>query len=146
MPRDAVILKSHLVQEAGMHDSIYLEKYEAPVAADGSTDDIHKDYDLWAARRGMALLKANYPGHFWCVESDVRKHLFKISIPILMGIGDWYVINLRTHELTPGTVLAAGGELLERYRLPAKFELGSFLEARAKHSPLANIGKVKIPE
>ena len=118
----------------GLPDQTIIEQYLAP---NDVAFDIHKDYDMWCARRGMALLKTYYPGHFWQVESDVKRHLFKISIPILMGVCNWYVINLRTHELTPENVREAGGNILERYKLKrGRFELGAFLEAREKHSKL----------
>lgn len=147
MPHDPVTVRSHVLQEHGMHDMIVTEKYEAPASDDGGVAfDVHKDFDLWRARRVMALLKTHYYGHLWCVESDVKQGLVKISIPILMGIGWWYIINLSRTELTPKTVLAAGGEILERYKLSrGRFELGAFLDARAKHSPLVNIGRVRIP-
>lgn len=118
----------------GIPDSTVVEQYIAPT--DGEFD-VHKDYDMWCARRAMALLLAAYPGHLFQVQSDVKKHLFKISIPILMGVCNWYVVNLRTHEMSKETVVRAGGEILERYGIPrGRMDLAAFLEAREKHSAL----------
>lgn len=143
MPNDPVLLRQDVIEAEGgvKHDMVMLEKYEAP--SDG--DDPHKDYDRWVARRAMAVLKTHYPGHLWCVVSDAKQHILKISIPILMGVCHWYVINLRTHELTPLNLLEAGGNILERYRLNrGRFEEASFLDARAQHSALVRPSR-RIP-
>jgi len=67
-----------------------------------------------------------------------------IALPVLMG-GNW-VYFIRMSDLTPRRVVAAGGEILERYRLRrGKFELGSFLAAREAHSILAGRAKC-VPE
>jgi hypothetical protein len=129
-----VIRQDALPHVQGMPDIAMVEQYIAP--ADGSFD-VFKDYDMWVARRAMGVLYTHYAGHMWQVQSDTKKHLLKISIPILMGVCHWYVINLKIHELTPNLIVRAGGEILERYGLPrGRFELGSFLEARAKYSAL----------
>jgi hypothetical protein len=119
----------------GLPDQSVIEQYIGP-ADEGETDPF-RDYDMWVARRAMAVLKTHYPGHLWQVQSDTKAHLLKISIPILMGVCHWYVINLKTHEMTPQTVMRGGGEILERYGLSrGSFELGSFLSARQEHSKL----------
>jgi len=141
MPHDAVTVRQDVLEgDPGQHDIVILSKYVAPADGDGNVEfDVHKDYDMWCAARAMSLLMAVYPGHFWAVESDVKQHILKIGIPILMGICNWYVINLRQTELTPGAILVAGGEILERYRLRrGRLEIASFLEARANHSALVN--------
>lgn len=140
MPLDPVLTRQHVIEADGPvhHDQVILEKYEAPAGSDGlAAEDPHKDYDMWVARRAMALLKAAYPGHFWCVVSDAKHHILKISIPVLMGVCHWYVINLRTHEMVPRTVILAGGEILERYGLTrGALQEAAFLDARARHSAL----------
>jgi len=142
------VLEHTVVQAADgavKHDIVVMQKYIAP-PGDEDKYDVHKDYDMWCAGRVYGLLSKHYPGHLWCVESDVRGHLVKISIPILMGIGDWYVINLRTHELTPGIIIVAGGEILERYGLfRGVFNDGEFLMARQKHSKLL-VPSRKVPD
>ncbi|MGP0093131.1 MAG: hypothetical protein ACLPKB_24800 [Xanthobacteraceae bacterium] len=132
--------------DRGRHDILVLEKYEAPAGDDGGgAPDPFREYDLWVANGMMALLKAAYPGHFWACQHDTRQRIAKIGIPILMGVSNWMVINLKTHELTPGLVIASGGEILERYRLPrGRLEIGSFLDARARHSALV-VPSRKVP-
>ena len=107
-------------------------------------DPDRTDYEIWVATRAFELLDRAYPGFIWFVECDLAKGGVAIALPVLMG-GNWvYFIRLR--DLTPARVIAAGGEILERYRLPrGKFELGSFLGARDKHSILAGRAK-KVPE
>lgn len=139
----------------GEHDMVLVERHVGGVTADWEKTqcDVARereviaereaailDFDLWRARRVMAVLKTHYPGHFWCVEHDLKQGICKISIPILMGISNWYVLNLRTHgDLTPGMVIAAGGEILERYGLArGRLNIGSFLEAREQHSALTH--------
>lgn len=125
----------------GQHDIVYLERLVNEAHYD---DEVKRqavaDFDLWRGRRVMAVLKTKYPRHLWCVEHDLAQGICKISLPILMGITNWFILNLGTHgDLTPGMVISAGGELLERYKLPrGRFEIGSFLEARAKHSALVD--------
>ena len=56
-----------------------------------------------------------------------------ISIPVLLG-GNW-VYFIKGCDLTDLKVVEAGGEILERFRLPrGAFELGSWLEARRRFS------------
>ena len=118
----------------GEHDMVLVERHV------GEEDDPVRDFDRWRANRVMAVLKAEYPGHLWYVEHDLKQGICKISIPILMGICNFYVLNLRTHgDLTPGMVITAGGEILERYGLSrCRFNLGAFLEARAQYSALTH--------
>src|SRR5262249_43133947 len=100
-------------------------------------------YELWAARRVFELLKSHYPGHLWAVDFSLARGGAAISIPILLG-GNW-VYFIRLADLTPAMVVRAGGEILERYRLPrGRFELGSFLGARARHSIMAGNSR-KVP-
>jgi hypothetical protein len=136
--------------DRGQHDIVYLERIIGGPMADWEETQCRlaraqeveaiNDFDLWRAGRVMAVLKTQFPGHLWCVEHDLAQGICKISIPILMGICNWYVLNLRTHgDLTKGMVIAAGGEILERYRLPrCRLEIGSFLDARERHSALVN--------
>lgn len=139
MPHESVLEKCHVVTGEAHHDLVIQERYEAPCGESGeAVFDVHKDYDKWIANRTMALLKAEYPGHFWAVESDSKQHILKISIPILMGFMHYYVINLRQTELTPMAVLRAGGEILERYRLPRGMFTDAFFDARRDLSKIVN--------
>ena len=113
-------------------------KVEAPAVGDDRTA-----YELWVARRAFALLEAAYPGHLWLVDCDLAKGGVAISIPVLMG-GNW-VYFIRMADLEPRKVIMAGGELLERYRLPrGAIRPDRFVEAREEHSILAQKSK-KVP-
>jgi hypothetical protein len=80
------------------------------------------------------------------VVSDRTQGIVKISIPVLMGINNWFVINEKTHDVTPGMAIVAGGEILERYGLErGRFKISEFLEARAKHSALL-VKSRKVPD
>ena len=59
--------------------------------------------------------------------------------------GNW-VYLIRWADLAPARVVAAGGEVLERYRLPrGKFDLGRFLAARDRHSIMLGRAR-RVPE
>jgi hypothetical protein len=101
-------------------------------------------YDLWVARRAYALLDRAYPGHGWQVIADSAQGYVGVRLPILTG-GNWAYL-IKWPDLTPAQVIRAGGELLERYRLPrGRFEVGTFLEARERDSILLDRSK-KVPE
>lgn len=148
MANDPVLTDQHLIEGGkGEHDIVILEKHEAPSNALGNAAfDPWKEYDAWRAKRVMEVLNAHYPGHLWCVVSDNAHGIVKISIPVLMGVGNWFVINQMTHDVTPGMVIVAGGEILERYGLErGRLKIGEFLEARAKHSALLVTSR-KVPD
>ena len=106
---------------------------EKVVPDSGDPRGLRARYDLWVARRAMELLERAYPGHPWMAAADSAKGVVTVSLPMLMG-GNW-VYLIKWADLAPARVIAAGGELLERYRLPReKFDLARFLEARDKHS------------
>jgi hypothetical protein len=148
MPNEPVLTDQHLLEGGqGQHDIVILQKHEAPSNALGNPAfDPFKEFDAWRANKVMTVLNMEYPGHFWCVVSDKAQGIVKISIPILMGINNWFVINQRTHDCTPGMVIAAGGEILERYSLQrGQINTGAFLDARAKHSALV-VPSRKVPD
>lgn len=148
MPHDPVEVRQQVIEKDthGGHDTILLHKYEAPSTPDsGVAEDSYKEADSLLAQRMMEWLRSRYPGFLWCAISDLAQGIVKFNIPILMGVTDWWVINLRTTELAEGLVEGAG-QILERYRLPrGRFELGSFLDAREKHSKLV-VQSRAIPE
>lgn len=139
LPGRLVTLKRELSHGRFARPRRLLEhKVEAPVSGDDRTA-----YELWVARRAFALLEAAYPGHLWLVDCDLAKGGVAISIPVLMG-GNW-VYFIRMADLEPRKVIMAGGELLERYRLPrGAIRPDRFVEARDRHSILANKAK-KVP-
>lgn len=84
----------------------------------------------------LAILEQHYPSHFWYVVTDFRQGIAHISIPILMGPTQKYVLHLdRISDPTrlANAVKDAGGEILERFRIPrGSLDLGlsQFLDAR----------------
>jgi hypothetical protein len=135
-----IIVRSDLVRAAGAPR----QKVEARFGPSGEGSASRAAYDLWVARRAYALLDTAYPGHGWQVIADSAQGYVGIRLPILTG-GNWAYL-IKWADLTPAQVIRAGGELLERYRLPrGRFELGRFLEAREKHSILLMPGRT-IPE
>jgi hypothetical protein len=148
MANDPVLTDQHLLEGGhAQHDIVVLEKHEAPSNAQGNaTFDPFKEYDRWRAKRVMEVLQMEYPGHFWAVISDRTQGIVKISIPILMGVNHWFVINEKTHDVSPGMVIVAGAEILERYNLArGRMNVGAFLETRQKHSKLL-VPSREIPE
>lgn len=140
MPHDAEIVgQTVLLKDGpGQHDQIMVEKYEAPANDNGGIDTDHfkiRDFEL-AKNMGTWLMR-EYPGYPWCCVADLRQGIIKFSLPILMGMDQWYVINLRTCGDICVEIAKGAGEVLERYRLPrGRFSLDHFLDAREKHSRL----------
>jgi hypothetical protein len=140
MPHDAETIRQDVVIKTspGGHDSVILTKYEAPSADDGihAAPDPNKERDLEIAGTMMRWLNRHFPGYLWATVADTKQGIVKFNIPILMGICDWWVVNLRTDDIVDGMAKGAG-QILERYRLPRHyFSLDAFLDARAKHSKL----------
>lgn len=141
MPLDPVVQRRDTLERAatGLHDMTLTSEHEAQCEDDGVTPiaDPYKDYDLWVARNVIKDLMKVYPGYPWAVKSDAKAHWLGISIPVLMGVNNWYFFNLTKDEATPGAILLAAGELLERYGCSrGKFLLDEYLAARQKHSAL----------
>lgn len=147
MPADAETIRQDIVLKdaPGAHDQVVLSKYEAPMDGDVAAVDPFKERDFEVARTMKKWLDREYPGHLWACIADLRQGIVKFNIPILMGIDQWWVVNLGTHDVIDGLRMGAG-QILERYRLPrGRFHLASFLEARAKHSRLV-LPTRKVPE
>lgn len=144
MPHDLTTTREDvLVKDApGAHDMVLQTKYEAPSDADGGFEyDPHKAKDAEVAATMMKWLQKHYPGYPWATACDLKHGIVKFSIPILMGVGHWFVVNLSTHDIVDGLRLGAG-EILERYRQRrGRFQLSSFLDARDKHSKLVIPGR-----
>lgn len=140
MPVDPVVVRDDVIEKSsfGEHDLVLRTQHEAPTTDEGEAAfDVFKDYDLFVAKRTIQTLLKVFNGYPWAVESDTKQHLLKISIPILMGVRNWYVINLKQTELTEGAVITAGGEILERYKQRrGRMQLAQFLDARMRHSAL----------
>jgi hypothetical protein len=147
VPHEPVLENQHIISEAGKHDLVALETYEAPSGVDGEVIyDKYKHQDLGNARWMSDVLQSVYGGYPWRCIYDGRQKMAYLSIPILMGINKFWAINLVTDELTRGLLIRAGGALLERYgQSRTKFNVGSFLDAREKHSALV-VASRKVPE
>jgi len=133
--QDPVTLRSDVLPKAmDGGDMCLLTKYEAPGGQ--FTEDEWKDYDLWAAQRMVDLLLATFPGYPWHSVHDSKQGYAKVSIPILLGVNWGIILHL---PITPGAVIAAGGEVLERYSLSReRMNIAQFLDARQKHSKLVS--------
>ena len=135
-----IIIRSDLVRAAGAPR----QRVQASFVPSGEGSELRAAYDLWVARRAYALLDRAYPGHGWQVIADSAQGYVGVRLPILTG-GNWAYL-IKWADLTPAQVIRAGGELLERYRLPrGRFELGAFLAARERDSILLDRSK-KVPE
>jgi hypothetical protein len=147
MPNDPITISQDIVLKdiRGGNDRLVLTKYEAPSTPDGGIAyDPYKEQDIAIAKTMMAWLEKHFPGHMWGCVSDIKQGIVKFNIPIIMGVCDWYVINLRTTDIIKGLSVGAG-QILERYRLPrGRFELDPFLEAREKYSSLV-VPSRKVP-
>lgn len=62
------------------------------------------------------LLEFHYPGHPWSVEVNIEQGYAKVSIPDLLGPNWGWVILLS--EMSDQLVIKAGGEILERFKIP----------------------------
>lgn len=145
MPHDLETVGQTVVEKSGFgrHDMIMAERYEAPSAVNDNGDvvkavDPYCKNDMELAKLMSQWLQKHYEGHFWATKADIRQGIVGFNIPALMGMDNWYVINLRKLKKDFIEELAEGaGQVLERYNLPrGRLHLPSFLEARAKHSAL----------
>jgi len=148
MPHDLETVREDIVLKdaPGAHDMVLQTKYEAPATADGGFEhDPYQQQDIDVAATMMKWLQKHYPNYPWATACDLKHGIVKFSIPILMGVGHWFVVNLSTHDIIDGMRMGAG-QILERYRLRrGRFQLGEFLDAREQHSKLVLPGR-PIPE
>lgn len=95
--------------------------------------------DMSLARTIGEILHRHYRGHFWAVKVDSHQGVCLISIPSLMPRATHWILKLRdlaNEADCLGAVMRAGGEILERYRIPTSsidVGLGQFLEAKARN-------------
>lgn len=81
----------------------------------------HGDFDAANERLCRVIgekLAQHYPGHPWAVFAEIEHGIAKIA---LQGFTQWpYVIKISTLKADPGLriVVKAGGELLERLKMP----------------------------
>lgn len=94
--------------------------------------------DMALSKNISETLMAHYPDHFWFVRVDCAQGVAFIRIPILMGATLNYILPLALLAGDPSNrcVMRAGGEILERYRIPRSgLEKGlpDFHAAQRKH-------------
>jgi hypothetical protein len=117
----------------GTHTLLFTS-HEAP--ADGAPD-IYKEWDETVCRAIGRLLHGAYRGHDWQVWVSRQAGIAKIWLNCLMNPAFPYVLHL-TELLQPRDVIRAGGEILERYRIPrSAVDLSLVAGIRHKMGPLA---------
>lgn len=110
--------------------------HEATLAMNEGGPDPHFEADQRMANRIMQTLQMHYPGHPWFVEVS---HHNKVGIAKIMmpGFTQWsYVLHLSDLKNDPAlkTVVRAGGEFLERYRLPrCGIDFASYMSAMNRY-------------
>ncbi len=85
-------------------------------AQDDSAQATLAEYDI--ARRMAETLHTHYPDHLWGVSADVEAGI--ATVTNLRLSGKWgFIIKLSTlvHDVNLKSVVRAGGELLERYKM-----------------------------
>lgn len=88
--------------------------------------------DMALTKRIAGVIEQHYAGHPWHIQVSHEQGIAKIQIPHLMGAVNWYVIPLTLLKSDPTLrlVVRAGGEILERYRIPRQpFGRDDFLKA-----------------
>ncbi len=87
--------------------------------------------DLALSKQAGEILERHYPGYLWAVHADTNGGVLLIHNLALHG--RWgFQLNLRDVYSDPGlkSVVAAGGELLERYKMKrGKFDADAWRAA-----------------
>ncbi|MCA1458086.1 hypothetical protein I6F35_33675 [Bradyrhizobium sp. BRP22] len=129
MQTDPVILQRALLDRShGQHNVELQTRYERK-GLSPEEEDKRAAWDLMVAKAITRVLLAHYRGHFWAVECDSAQGIAWISIPLLLG--DWkYVFHL-SEDITPAMIVRAGGEILERFKIPrSSLDVASFIAAK----------------
>lgn len=106
--------------------------YVHPDQGDDPRRDPHAQADVTLAHRIGVVLERHYPGHPWLVEANTQQGVAMISIPLFMGRNK-YILHVSALATDPAlrSVVRAGGEILERYRIPRqRFSPADFVSAR----------------
>lgn len=98
------------------------------------------------AHRIMQKLLAHYDCPFWNISAEIEHGIVKIW---LQNFSQWpYIIKISTLKADPGlkSVVKAGGELLERFKIPrSSFSVADYLSA-TRAMPQAFFRNAKAPE
>lgn len=90
--------------------------------------------EVGLCKRIFNVLNSQYPGHAWSVEVMIDQGVAKISIPALLGVTWGYIVHL--DQLDRAAIIKAGGEILERFRIPrSTVDIAAYFDAR-KRVPL----------
>jgi hypothetical protein len=117
----------------GTHTLLFTS-HESP--SDGTADP-DKEWDETVCRAIGRLLHGEYRGHDWQVWVSRQAGIAKIWLNCLMNPAFPYVLHL-TELLQPRDVIHAGGEILERYRVPrSAIDFSLMADIRQKMGPLA---------
>jgi hypothetical protein len=106
-------------------------EYIDPNEGDGNGADPFAEADLRLTQACAATLELHYPGHPWLIEASHQQGVVYISIPIFTGRNK-YVIHINVLKVDPGLrhVVRAGGEILERFKIPRqRFSVDNYVNA-----------------
>lgn len=109
-----------------------------PIGVGEGEVDPYLARDLAMTKRIADTLERYYPGHPWMVQVSHASGIAYIKLPILMGRNQAYILHITTLNADPSLrcVMRAGGELLEKYKVPRQpFLLDHFLNARDASRP-----------
>jgi hypothetical protein len=124
-PGDPITMRQDFVKGAnGPRMNIQSRITPSQVHADAERDQ----RDMQMARGIGRYLHSLYEGHFWQVEVDSKQGYAAITIPLLLGNWKW---KIPLTELSQAMVRKAGGEILERFKIPrSTIDVGAFLGAK----------------
>jgi len=136
MPGDPVLVRRGHIEGTRPHHQLQANLYGERSFHTG-TDKIPAE--LAMCRMIVRVLNEHYPGHPWSVEVMADQGVAKISIPELLGQNWGYILHLDT--MMPRDVVKAGGEILERFKIPrAAVDLSAYAQAQ---STIPLIGRFK---
>jgi len=83
------------------------------------TEQLIFPQDLVLQKDLELLLHRHYPGHFWCVDVNIRQGMINVKNLFLSGTMGFRLKlqGIFTASQVEHDVMMAGGELLERYKL-----------------------------
>lgn len=134
MPGDMFTLKKARVDGPRRHTSVKV-KVTGERSFHHGAEKIPAEVAL--CKRIFRVLDAHYPGHPWSIEVDFGQGMAKVSIPPLLGFNWGYLIRL--DELDRAAIIKAGGEILERFRIPrSTVNINAYMDAKGRIPLLGN--------
>lgn len=126
---DPVTLRRELADRSFGQGNIEIKEVYERKGLLPEEEDRRARWDLMVAKAITRVLLSHYRGHFWVVECDSAQGIAWISIPVLLG--DWKYIFHLSEDITPGMIIRAGGEILERFNMPrSNLDIASFIAAK----------------